>query len=64
VDLLRDSTPERQRRRYGDMEYDWEYRGQYDEWERRLERASAWSVSLTHQPTDAALFKEMMRVCD
>ncbi len=58
--FLRDSTPERQRRRYGDMEYDWEYRVNTTSgsvgWRERL-------LGVFHspyQPTDAALFKEMM----
>ena len=57
---LRDSTPERRRRRYGDMEYDWEHRvnttsGSVD-WQERL-------LGVFHspyQPTDADLFREMM----
>ena len=58
--FLRDSTPERRRRRYGDMEYDWEHRVNTTSgtvgWRERL-------LGLFHspyQPTDAALFQEMM----
>ena len=55
-----ESTPERRRRRYGDMEYDWENRvnttsGTVD-WRTRL-------LGLFHsayQPTEPALFREMM----
>jgi hypothetical protein len=58
--FLLESTPERRRRRYGDMEYDWE---------RRVNTTSGsvgwlarW-LGLFHspyQPTDPALFHEMM----
>ena len=58
--FLRDSTPERRRRRYGDMEYDWEHRVNTTSgsvgWRERL-------LGVFHspyQPTDAALFQEMM----
>jgi SAM-dependent methyltransferase len=58
--FLRDSTPERRRRRYGDMEYDWEHHVNTTSgtvgWRERL-------LGLFHtpyQPTDAALFQEMM----
>ncbi len=57
---LRDSTPERRRSRYGDMEYDWEHRVNTTSgsvgWQERL-------LGVFHspyQPTDAALFREMM----
>jgi SAM-dependent methyltransferase len=56
----RDSTPERRRQRYGDMEYDWENRVNTTSgtvgWRSRL-------LGLFHspyQPTDPALFHEMM----
>ena len=58
--FVRESTPERRRQRYGDMEYDWEHRvntssGTLD-WRARL-------LGLFHspyQPTEPALFREMM----
>ena len=58
--FLRDSTPQRRRSRYGDMEYDWEYRvnttsGSVN-WRDRL-------LGVFHspyQPTDAAVFREMI----
>jgi len=57
---VRESTPERRRQRYGDMEYDWEHRVNTTSgtvgWRARL-------LGLFHspyQPTDAALFREMM----
>ena len=58
--FTRDSTPERRRQRYGDMEYDWESRVNTTSgtvgWRSRL-------LGLFHspyQPTDPALFREMM----
>jgi SAM-dependent methyltransferase len=58
--FLRDSTPERRRGRYGDMEYDWEHRVNTTSgtvgWRGRL-------LGVFHspyQPTDPALFREMM----
>lgn len=58
--FTRDSTPERRRQRYGDMEYDWENRVNTTtgtiSWRARL-------LGLFHspyQPTDPALFQEMM----
>jgi hypothetical protein len=58
--FIRDSTPERRRQRYGDMEYDWEHRVNTTSgtvgWQARL-------LGLFHspyQPTDPALFQEMM----
>jgi SAM-dependent methyltransferase len=55
-----ESTPERRRQRYGDMEYDWEHRVNTTSgtvgWRARL-------LGLFHspyQPTDPALFREMM----
>jgi Histone methylation protein DOT1 len=57
---VRESTPERRRQRYGDMEYDWEHRVNTTSgtvgWRARL-------LGLFHspyQPTDPALFREMM----
>jgi SAM-dependent methyltransferase len=58
--FARESTPERRRQRYGDMEYDWENRVNTTSgtvgWRARL-------LGLFHspyQPTDPALFREMM----
>ena len=57
---LRDSTPERRRSRYGDMEYDWEHHVNTTSgsvgWRERL-------LGIFHtpyQPTDPVLFGEMM----
>lgn len=59
-EFLRDSTPARRRQRYGDVDYDWDYRvdttGATVRWQLRL-------LGLLHspyQPTDPALFHEML----
>jgi len=59
-DFVRESTPEHRRQRYGDMEYDWEHRVNTTSgtvgWRARL-------LGLFHsayQPTEPALFREMM----
>jgi SAM-dependent methyltransferase len=58
--FLRDSTPEQRRRRYGDVEYDWDH---------RVDTTSAtigWHDRLLgvfhspYQPTEPALFHEML----
>jgi hypothetical protein len=58
--FLRDSTPERRRQRYGDMEYDWEHRVNTTSgtlgWRERL----LGTFHSPYQPTDPALFQEMM----
>ena len=58
--FVRESTPERRRQRYGDMEYDWEHRVNTTSgtvgWQARL-------LGLFHssyQPTEPTLFREMM----
>jgi hypothetical protein len=62
--FLRDSTPEQRRRRYGDVEYDWDH---------RVDTTSAtvgWRDRLlgvfhsAYQPTDPALFHEMLSRLD
>jgi SAM-dependent methyltransferase len=59
-DFLRDSTPERRRQRYGDMEYDWEHRVNTTSgtvgWRARL----LGCFHSPYQPTEPALFHEMM----
>ena len=58
--FLRDSTPARERQRYGDMEYDWEHNVN------TMSAAVGWRDRLLgvfhspYQPTDAELFREMM----
>ncbi|MGA2353373.1 MAG: class I SAM-dependent methyltransferase [Terriglobales bacterium] len=58
--FLRDSTPERRRQRYGDMEYDWEHRVNTTSgtvgWRARLLGA----FYSPYQPTEPSLFREMM----
>jgi len=58
--FLRDSTPARRRQRYGDMEYDWEYRVNTTSgtvgWRERL-----LGIFYSHyQPTDPGVFAEMI----
>ncbi|MFZ0200269.1 MAG: class I SAM-dependent methyltransferase [Candidatus Sulfotelmatobacter sp.] len=59
-EFVRDSTPERQRQRYGDAEYDWEHRVN------TTSAAVSWRDRLLgifhspYQPTESALFHEMM----
>jgi hypothetical protein len=59
-EFARDSTPERRRQSYGDVEYDWQYRVNTTSagvgWRDRL-------LGIFHspyQPTDGALFHEML----
>jgi len=58
--FVRESTPERRRRRYGDMEYDWENRVN------TTSGTVGWRVRLlglfhsAYQPTEPTLFREMM----
>jgi len=60
VEFVRDSTPERRRQRYGDAEYDWENRVN------TTSAAVGWRDRLLgifhspYQPTEAALFHEMI----
>jgi len=59
-EFLRESTPQRRRQRYGDMDYDWEQRVN------TTSGAVSWYARLLgifhspYQPTDPALFREMM----
>jgi SAM-dependent methyltransferase len=58
--FLRDSTPERRRQRYGDADYDWDHRVN------TTSAALSWRDRLLgvfhspYQPTEAALFREMI----
>ncbi|MGA2358144.1 MAG: class I SAM-dependent methyltransferase [Terriglobales bacterium] len=58
--FVRESTPERRRQRYGDMEYDWEHRVN------TTSGAVGWRARLLglfyspYQPTDPTLFQEMI----
>src|SRR6266446_4767824 len=61
-EIIRDSTPERRRQRYGDADFDWEHRVNTTSaavgWRDRLLGA----FNSPYQPTDAALFHEMLDV--
>jgi hypothetical protein len=58
--FLRESTPERRRRRYGDMEYDWEHRVNTTSGTVRWRERLLGMFHSPYQPTDGALFQEMM----
>jgi hypothetical protein len=59
-EFARDSTPERRRQRYGDVEYDWDHRVN------TTSAAVSWRDRLLgvfhspYQPTESALFHEML----
>src|SRR5260370_20611255 len=59
-EFVRDSTPERQRQRYGDADYDWEHRVN------TTSAALSWRDRLLgvfhspYQPTESSLFQEML----
>jgi len=57
--ICADSTPERRRRRYGDVQYDW-ITGQHDERHRGLAKSAAGVFHSPYQPTDPSLFHEML----
>src|SRR5512142_3285781 len=60
-DFLRESTPSRQRQRFGDIEYDLDHR--FDTTSARLPVRTRLRglVTSPYQPTDPALFHEIMR---
>jgi SAM-dependent methyltransferase len=59
-EFLRDSTPSRRRQRFGDAEYDWEYRVNTTSgavgWRDRL----LGTFYSAYQPTEPAVFREML----
>lgn len=59
-EFLRDSFPDRRRRRYGDIDYDWEYRvdttGATVAWRTRL----LGLLNSPYQPIEPELFREMI----
>ena len=59
-EFVRDSTPERRRRRFGDMEYDWQHRVDTTSgtvgWRERL----LGTFLSAYQPTEPAAFREML----
>jgi hypothetical protein len=58
--FFRDSTPERRRQRYGDMEYDWEHRVNTTSGTLRWQERLLGVFHSPYQPTDEALFGQMM----
>jgi SAM-dependent methyltransferase len=62
AEFLRDSTPERRRQRYGDIDYDWDHRVN------TTSAAVGWRDRLLgvfnspYQPSEPALFQEMISV--
>ena len=63
-EFVRESTPEQRRRRYGDMDFDWERRvdttGATVAWRERL----LGMLHSSYQPTEPAAFHEMMSGLD
>ncbi|HSS98535.1 MAG TPA: hypothetical protein VLK33_15975, partial [Terriglobales bacterium] len=59
-EFTRDSTPARRRQRYGDVDYDWDHRvdttGATVGWRERL----LGTLHSPYQPTESALFHEML----
>jgi SAM-dependent methyltransferase len=58
--FLRDSTPERRRQRYGDMDYDWEHRVNTTSGALRWRERLFGVFHSPYQPTDEPLFRQMM----
>jgi SAM-dependent methyltransferase len=59
-EFVRDSTPERRRQRYGDAEYDWEHRVNTTSAAMSCRDRLLGVFHSPYQPTDAALFHEML----
>jgi SAM-dependent methyltransferase len=59
-EFLRDSTPERRRQRYGDVEYDWEYRVDTTSATVRWQDRLLGIFHSAYQPTEPATFREMV----
>jgi SAM-dependent methyltransferase len=59
-DFLRDSTPARHRQRYGDMDYDWEYRVDTTGATVSLRNRFLGVFHSAYQPTDEQAFREMI----
>jgi hypothetical protein len=59
-ELLRDSTPERRRRRYGDIEYDWEHRVDTTSATVSFRNRLLGVFHSPYQATEADLFHEMV----
>jgi SAM-dependent methyltransferase len=60
LEFVRESTPDQRRQRYGDVQYDWDYRVNTTSatvsWRNRL----LGMLHSPYQPTDSSLFHEMM----
>jgi SAM-dependent methyltransferase len=59
-DFLRESTPSHQRRRYGDAEYDWDYRVNTTSATVGFRERLIGVFHSAYQPTDPAAFHEML----
>lgn len=60
-EFLRESTPERKRRRYGDVEYDWDHHS--DTTSATVSHRSRFLAAISgapYQPTEPAIFREML----
>jgi SAM-dependent methyltransferase len=60
-DFVRDSTPDRHRQRYGDADYDWDYRVNTTSATVSFRDRLIGVFSSAYQPTDPAFFHDMMR---
>jgi len=59
-EFIRDSTPSRRRQRYGDVEYDWDYRVDTTSATVGLRDRLLGLFHSPYQPTEPALFREML----
>ena len=62
AEFLRDSTPERHRQRYGDVDYDWEHRVNTTSATVSCRDRLLGVFHSPYQPTEPALFHEMLHV--
>ncbi|MBV8894771.1 MAG: class I SAM-dependent methyltransferase, partial [Acidobacteria bacterium] len=60
-DFIRDSTPERRRRRYGDVEFDWEYRVDTTAATLSFRNRLLGVFHSAYEPTEPQSFHEMIR---
>jgi SAM-dependent methyltransferase len=60
-EFARDSTPQRKRQRYGDADYDWEYRVDTTSATVRFRDRLLGVFHSAYQPTEPAAFREMMQ---
>ena len=61
LEFLRDSTPERYRSRYGDAEYDWDYRVNTTSATVSVRDRLIGVFHSAYQPTEPAAFREMLQ---